>query len=251
MKKKLITDSKTRFSETVRDYDQYRPSYPPQLIDWIINTTKVKPPAMVVDLGCGTGIATRLFATRGFTTIGIDPNEDMLADAIKRGGAASYQKGDAQDSGLQNESVDLVISAQAFHWFDIRQTMTELRRIVRPNGFCCAFWNVREGTPFVKDYEHLLKQYSNDYQKTPKASETINIIKNFPIIKSAKEAQFPNSQEFDLAGLIGRAYSTSYVAHGVKDHDNFKQALADLFGKYQSQGKVTVVYKTLAICWKF
>lgn len=250
MKKKLITDSKTRFSETVRNYDQYRPSYPPQLIDWIINTSKIKPSDTVVDLGCGTGIATRLFAAKGFTTIGIDPNEDMLADAVKHGGNASYQKGDAQNSGLQSSSVDLIISAQAFHWFDIQKTMVELKRILKPSGCCCAFWNVRKKNPFVKEYESLVEKYSGDYQKTPKASETINAIKNFSMIKSAKEAQFYNSQEFDLAGLTGRAYSTSYITSGVTDHDGFKKALADLFDKYQSGGIVTVPYKTLAVCWK-
>lgn len=251
MKTKLIKNSKTRFSETVKDYDKYRPSYPPRLIDWIINTAKITPPDMVVDIGCGTGIATRIFADRGFAAVGVDPNEDMLADAIKRGGGASYQKGDAQDSGLKNNSVDLVISAQAFHWFDIEQTMTELKRILKPLGSCCAFWNVREKTPFVEEYELLLKRYSGDYQKTPKASETIDHIKNFPGTKSIKESQFPNSQEFDLKGLIGRAYSTSYVVHGVKNHDKFKQALTDLFDKFKSGGKVIVTYKVLAVCWQF
>ncbi len=243
-------DPETRFSDTVQNYDRYRPSYSKALIDWIVTTAAVKPPDRIADIGCGTGLATRLFAKRGFSVIGIDPNEAMLADARRHRSSAIYQKGDAQNTGLESGSVDAVISAQAFHWFDFDQTMPELKRILKPSGSCFAFWNVRKRTPLSEAYEALLRIYSGDYERTPKGAETIEAIKKHPMVRLPKESQFDNDQIVDLEGLIGRAYSSSYVVHGVKNHHKFKEELEALFNKHQSQGNVTFNYDTLAVCWR-
>lgn len=245
-----MKNSKTRFSATVKNYDQYRPSYPSKLIDWIITITKIKPSDTVVDIGCGTGISTRLFAEREFICFGVDPNEDMLEDARKRGSSAIYQKGDAENTHLQANFANLIISAQAFHWFAIDNTMPELKRILKPNGFCCAFWNVRVQNPLTKSYEAIIKKYSGDYEKTIKALQTIKAIKASRAVKSVKESRFTNTQSLDFKGLINRAYSTSYVVHGVKDHTGFKKELRQLFAKYQSGGKITFTYDVLAVCWQ-
>lgn len=89
-----MLDSKVRFSKTVKYYNRYRPSYPQTLVNWILRTTKLAPNSTVVDIGCGTGISTRLFANQGFQVIGIDPNQDMLKVARQKGDAV-YQQGEA------------------------------------------------------------------------------------------------------------------------------------------------------------
>lgn len=246
-----MKNSKIRFSATVGNYDQYRPSYPSKLIDWIITTIKLKPPDTVVDIGCGTGISTRLFAEKGFKVIGVDPNQDMLEDAKNRGSTAIYQKGNAENTNLPADFANLIISAQAFHWFAIDKTMQEFKRILKPEGFCCAFWNVRVQNLLTKSYEAIIKKYSGDYEKTIKAIETIQAIKASPVVKSVKTGRFTNTQSLNFEGLINRAYSTSYVVHGVKDHGGFKKELAELFKNYQSRGKITFTYDVLAICWQF
>ncbi len=245
-----MKNSKTRFSATVKNYDQYRPSYPSKLIDWIISKTKIKSSDTVVDIGCGTGISTRLFADREFKVIGVDPNEDMLKAARKRGSSATYQKGDAENTNLKANSANLIISAQAFHWFAVDKTMKEFKRILKPGAFCVAFWNVRVKNPLTKKYEAIIKKYSGDYEKTIKAVETVEAIKDSKLIKLAKEKQFANTQSLDGEGLINRAYSTSYVMHGVKDHAGFKNQLMKLFRKFQKKGKITFDYKVLAIMWQ-
>lgn len=242
---------KTRFSKNASSYDQYRPSYPDKLIDWIISTTKIKPLSLIVDFGCGTGISTRLFSERGFRVIGIDPNEKMLEQAVKIGGGAQYQIGDSEKTNLERNIADLCISAQAFHWFDLEKANQEIKRILKPGSYCCAFWNMRIKTIFAKEYEKLLRTFSSDYEKTPKADEAIAAIKKSPSVKEYKEKEFKNSQSFDQDGLVGRAYSTSYVAHGVKEHGKFKNALINLFNKYEKGGYVSFKYQTKAICWQF
>lgn len=245
-----MKSSKTRFSATVKNYDQYRPSYPTKLIDWVITSTKIKPSDTVVDIGCGTGISTRLFAEKGFSVIGIDPNNDMLKDARKRGSSVIYQKGGAEKSNLPANSASLIISAQAFHWFRIDDTMKEFKRILKPGGFCCVFWNVRKQNSLTKKYETIVKKYSGDYEKTTKAAQTIKAIKKNPRVKSVKKNRFNNKQSLNAKGLIGRAYSTSYIAHGVKDHKEFKKELMQLFESCQYHRKVTFLYDVLAISWQ-
>jgi ubiquinone/menaquinone biosynthesis C-methylase UbiE len=249
----MINDSKGRFSKTVKVYDKYRPSYPQKLVDWIVKISSIKKGDKIADVGCGTGISSRIFAENGFKVIGIDPNKDMLKSAQeKKNKLIHYQIGDSEHTDLKNKSVDLAIAAQAFHWFDIPKTNKELKRILKDNGYCCAFWNSRRKTNFVREYEKLLKEYSDDYMKTPGGKEAIVKIKKFMKNMNIKQREFlnPNVQIFDLKGLIGRAYSTSYVTEGVKRHNEFRMALTSLFNKYKSKGKVKFGYKTFAICWQ-
>ena len=246
-----MLDSKKRFSKTIKYYDLYRPSYPHTLINWIQRHTKLKSGSTIVDIGCGTGISTRLFTHQGFKVIGIDPNLAMLKVAHRQKGA-TYQAGEATHTGLATNSTDLITIAQALHWLDIHPTLQEFKRILKPNGHCCAFWNTRNPkTEFIRAYNMLILQHSQEYSKTPKPTENVQKIRLSPLVKSLIEKRFVNSQTFDLQGIIGRAYSTSYIAHGVKHHAKFKQELTNLFHKHKHNDQVTFHYHTFAVCWKF
>lgn len=247
----MFKDARQRFSATAENYHLYRPSYPSELIDWIIKTTGLSASSVIADIGCGTGISTRLFSERGFTTIGVDPNEDMLTFARINDSTSDYQKGEAVHTGLAKSSIDLIIVAQAFHWFDIEPTFVEFKKILKPDGWVCAFWNIREKTEFLREYEALLRTFSGDYEKTPKAKDSIEEIKNSPLITSIEENQCLNFQKLNFDGLIGRAYSTSYVTHGVKDHEGFRKALKKLFDRYEQKDTITFIYKTVALAWQF
>lgn len=245
-----MLDSKKRFSKTANVYDKYRPSYPPELIDWIIKTSKLKN-GTLVDIGCGTGISTRLFLHKGFEVIGIDPNEEMLAVAREKDGEF-YRRGEAAKTGLPSRSVDILIAAQALHWFNLKPTFQEFQRILKPSGWCFAFWHIRkEDTGLLKSYDLLIRKYSKDYSKIPKPAEVIGKLKKSPNVESINEGVFSYSQEFNLQGLKGRASSTSYIAHGVKDKKKFMMELKELFNKYEKKGYVTFVYQTVAIGWQF
>ena len=138
----MIKDAHTRFSATAERYHAYRPSYPPALVDWVLGLPGLPERPAVADLACGTGITTRLFAARDCDVVGIDPNEEMLTFARAEGGARVV-KGVAEATGLPPSSVDLVTVGQGFHWFDVAAALAEAARILRPQGWCAAFWNTR------------------------------------------------------------------------------------------------------------
>jgi SAM-dependent methyltransferase len=245
----MLVPPKDRFDATAEDYVRHRPGYPRELVDWVLATSGVRPPALVADLGCGTGISTRAFAGRGLELVGIDPSDAMLAKARELGGA-TFRKGESTATGLADRSVALAISGQAFHWFDIPATFAELARILVPGGWCAAFWNLRGKTPFLEEYEALLRQASAEYAEVPRPLPTIEAIRKRPEVAASVEAEFPNRQVLDREGLIGRAFSSSYVAHSVRDRPAFERALLELFDRHQESGRVTFDYRAVAIAWR-
>lgn len=243
-------DSRRRFAAAAEHYDRNRPSYPPALIDWILDTTGKRPPAHVADVGCGTGIATRLFAARGFDTVGIDPSEEMLASARAAAGGPRYVRGEAGATSLPSTGIDLVVAAQCFHWFDTVPTLRELRRILRPDGWCAAFWNLRASTPLMNDYYALIRTHSTEYGVLERQEAAPAALRDAVGIGSCVEVELPNSQTLDRDGLLGRAYSSSCVKHGVADKDAFERALLEMFDRRQRDGRVELAYRTVALCWK-
>ncbi len=203
----------------------------------------------MADIGCGTGISSRLFAARGFEVAGIEPNAEMRARAEPAPGVR-YLAGEAAATGLPAASVDLASAAQAFHWFPIPETLREFSRILKPGGWCAAFWNVRTGAGMMREYEDLLRKFNPDYAALPKPEETIAALRAAEGVFDAVEREFPNSQTLDLEGFMGRVYSSSYVALGILDGGSFERELLRLFAAHQKDGSIEFHYLAKALCFR-
>ena len=243
-------DPRKRFSKTADHYHRHRPSYPRELLDWILETAAVSHGAPAADVGCGTGIVTRLLAERGLEAIGIDPSDEMLAVARSQGGPP-YLQGEAAATGLADGSMELVTVGQAFHWFDVPKALAELRRILTGHGCCAVFWNVRHLTPgFMQDYDVLLRERSSECEVLDKPASAIAALEAAAGVVDRHEAEFANLQRFDREGLLGRARSSSYVIHGVADLPAFDRELGGLFERHERDGVVEFQYRTLALCFR-
>src|SRR5215469_5985255 len=123
-----------RFTGLAGDYARHRPEYPEAAIAFIMTRAGLTSQAVVVDVGSGTGISSRLFALRGLMVIGIEPNDDMRRQAEAEPFAGTqpptYRAGRAEATGLPDGIADLVLSAQAFHWFEPAPALAEFRRIL-------------------------------------------------------------------------------------------------------------------------
>jgi SAM-dependent methyltransferase len=245
-----VIDSRDRFDAAADAYHRCRPSYPAALFDWLLATTGLGPGAAVADVGCGTGISTRLLAERGLDVVGVDPSEPML-DRARQAGGARYQRGEAAATGLPDGAFDLVSVGQAFHWFDLPAALREFARILRPRGWCAAFWNVRHlAGPFMEEYDRLLRTHSAEYEVLAKPAATSEAIRSAPGVVDLREEEFGNGQRLDGPGLLGRANSSSYVIHGVRDRAAFDEELLRLFGRHQRDGAVEFRYRTVALAWR-
>lgn len=247
----MSTDSRDRFTGAAALYEKHRPSYPAALVDWVLDTTHFPAGGSVADVGCGTGISTRLFAERGLDVVGIDPNESMLERARAAGGPARYLQGEAVATGLAPGSVDLVTVAQAFHWFDQEATLAEFGRVLRPAGACAVFWNVRKLAPgFMNEYDQALVDFSSEYHVVESHARTAERLRQAPGLVDVRDASFEHETSLDRSSLGGLAHSSSYVLHGVADKAGFDRALDAAFERHAREGRVAFLYTTIALSFR-
>ena len=131
------------FGDAAERYDRARPSYPPALVDDLTAGTTRR----VLDVGCGTGIASRLFTARGCAVVGVEQDARM-AEVARRHGidveVASFETWDARD-----RTFDLVACGQAWHWIDPDVGPVRAGSVLVPGGRWAAFWNRYHHEPDV------------------------------------------------------------------------------------------------------
>lgn len=128
-----------RFDTLADCYDAARPAPPQAVVDFLCAYAGAGPggPGLVVDLGCGTGLSTRVWAGRARRVIGVEPGDGMRAkaEAESRGlPDVSYLPGVSTDTGLPDRAADVVTCSQCFHWMDPQPTLAEIDRVLRPGG---------------------------------------------------------------------------------------------------------------------
>jgi len=128
-------------------YERGRPTYPDDAVTWLLG----EQPAIVLELGAGTGKLTRVVARLGHDVHATDPDEAMLAVLEREVPGIRTAVGGAEEIPLPDSSVDAVIAGQAFHWFDLDRALPEIARVLRPGGRVCLLWNLRnEKIPWVR-----------------------------------------------------------------------------------------------------
>jgi SAM-dependent methyltransferase len=119
-------------------YDRFRPKPPGLLLEVLCRYARVERPALVVDLGCGTGLSTRAWSGIAHRVVGIEPNGAMLAAADPAPGV-EYREAFAHETGLPADSAEIVTCSQSLHWMDPEPTFAEVARILRPGGVFAAY----------------------------------------------------------------------------------------------------------------
>lgn len=240
-----------RFSNRVENYMRYRPRYPQEIIDMLRREAGLKPTSVIADVGSGTGISAALFLQAGCTVHGVEPNREMreAAERILAAHPAFHSvNGTAQATTLPDQSVDFIVAAQAFHWFNTPETRAEFSRILKPGGHVALIWNERklDATPFLRDYEALLLRFGTDYAKVRHENIDATQLSRF-IIGPHTTHTFDNEQHFDFDGLKGRLLSCSYApAEGQPLHEPMIAELRRIFDLHQSAGQVCFEYNTQA-----
>ncbi len=126
-------------------YDRARPTPPLALLDLLTQVIGMPRPALVVDLGSGTGLSTAIWGERAERVIGIEPNADMRSEAARKvaghpyAAHIEYRAGLAHQTGLPDGYADVVTAAQSFHWMEPTATLAEIARILRPGGLFAAY----------------------------------------------------------------------------------------------------------------
>lgn len=245
----MSKNSIERFSNRVADYVKYRPNYPKEIFDLFVSEMNLKNSSVVADIGSGTGISARMFLENGNLVFGVEPNalmraaaEEFLADFPK----FRSVEGTAEKTTLADKSVDFVVSAQAFHWFERVQTRKEFERVLKDKGFIALIWNERQldTTAFLRGYESLLIEFGTDYETVRHENITKETLQDF-FQTDFRQAVFQNKQTVDFEGLKGRMLSSSYIPS--KEDLRFEEMLENLetlFAEQAENGKIDIFYTT-------
>jgi len=153
-----VTDREVRrlsFGSVAADYDRYRPSPPPEALDWLI------PPGAqaILDLAAGTGAVTRELIGRATRIIAVEPDERMRAVLVAGCPEAEVLAGRGEDIPLPDASVDAVVISAAWHWLDPGQAVPEITRVLRVGGVLGVMGISRDmRVPWVAEFSRLARE---------------------------------------------------------------------------------------------
>jgi SAM-dependent methyltransferase len=236
-------------------YDQTRPTPPSLLIEILTQLIHTPRPALVVDLGCGTGLSTFIWGERADHVIGIEPSDDMLTQArikLKTHPYAThitYQRGIAHQTSLASNSVDIVTCAQAFHWMEPSVTLAEIARILRPGGIFAAYdyswpptisWELEQVFQEVDEgFEHLMQERGAGEQVPGWSKEQhLERMRESGHFRFTREFVLHHCEQGDATRFIGLILSSGYnyqlkrgtVTEQEIELDRLKQAALDYIG---------------------
>jgi SAM-dependent methyltransferase len=236
-----------RFSNRVENYIKYRPHYPQEILDYLIEQNVLNKNSVIADIGSGTGILSEFFLKKGNTVYGVEPNKEMREAAEQL--LAGYKNfisinGSAEETKLEKNSTDLITAGQAFHWFDVPKAKLEFKRIIKPGGYAALIWNIKNSkhSPLMQDYEKLQLKHGTDYKQVRHENigdKEFELLFDYGFTKKF----FDNEQVLDYDGLKGRILSASYVpAEGEPGYEAVIDDIEAMFAKHNQNGKVKIVY---------
>jgi ubiquinone/menaquinone biosynthesis C-methylase UbiE len=238
--------STDKFTDKAEVYAKYRPSYPLEYIEYLVSDAGLNEDCIIADIGSGTGILSRQLLERGFTVIGVEPNDDMRTVAeqtLKTYSRFISIKGTAENTTINDNSLDIVTVAQAFHWFDLKQFRLECQRILKQDGRVALVWNSRDASSDInkesadvcQKYCPNFKGFSGGMEETPIAFQQFFKDGKYDI------KYFRNDLQFNQIGFLGRYLSASYSPKKTdKEYNPFITALSDLFEKYSNNGEIVI-----------
>ncbi len=243
-------DPTLRFGARAQAYACARPGYPRSLVRDLSRELALAPGATIVDVGCGTGLSSLPFLCEGFRVVGIEPNGPMRAHAqeLARSHANfEVRDGRAEATGLGHARADLLVAAQAFHWFEIAPARAEALRILKPPARAALIWNDRrkEGSEFARGYEALLCRYCTDYVELRHQHEREDRVAQFFGHAAWRRLTLEHGTPLDFPTLVERLDSASYApARDDPKHPRLIAELRTLFDACSHGGIVVTDFET-------
>jgi ubiquinone/menaquinone biosynthesis C-methylase UbiE len=200
------------FGSAADVYERARPGYAPEAVHWLCERLGVGPGAAVLDLAAGTGKLTRDLVPSGARVIAVEPLDEMRAKLVEAVPDAEALAGMAEEIPLPDGSVDAVVCAQAFHWFQAEEALEEIHRVLRPGGGVGLLWNSRDLSDSLQhDLDELLEPFQQAAKRRWNGDAEAWIAAS-PLFSDAEHRTWPSEQRLTPDGLVEVVASRSYVA---------------------------------------
>ncbi len=189
------------FEAGAEAYDRARPTYPAEAAKWLVERAQ----ARVLELGAGTGKLTEQLIALGHTVVASEPSEPMLRRLSRRLPQAHAVLAAAERLPAASRSVDAVVAAQSFHWFDQERALPEIARVLRPGGVLSLVWNHGDvSVPWVRKFLELVGDNNDGVGKDP--------VEGSDLFATSEAKVFGHWQQFHRSSLVGFAASHSRLA---------------------------------------
>lgn len=200
------------FARGAETYARGRPNFPPEVRVWLRDELHLRPGCTALDLGAGTGKFTVELLATGADVVAVDPVAPMLDQLRASSPSATALLGNAESIPLPDQSCDVVVCAQSFHWFATRAALTEIHRVLKPGGRLGLIWNVRdESVDWVARLTKVIAPYEGDAPRM--ASGEWRKVFPFPGLGPLRESRFPHGHSGPAERVIvDRIASISFIA---------------------------------------
>jgi SAM-dependent methyltransferase len=217
------THGTSGFSDGER-YQKARPDYPNDAVSFLVESLGIDDDAHVLDLGAGTGIFTGQLIPYCVKITAVEPTPGMRDVLNERLPTVRVLDGRDVEIPLEDSTVDCVVVAQAFHWFDAPVALEEIHRVLVDGGRLGVLWNERdESVSWVADLGEAMRWPIHQPYKV--GQDFTPVLASGPFVNIERK-KFGHQQVLDHAGLLQRVLTTSYIA--VMDEEDQRDVMRDV-----------------------
>ena len=199
-------------------YERGRPEHSRESVALLARELGFGPGSRVVDLGAGTGKLTRQLVELGADVVAIEPIPEMRAKLEEALPQVQVRGGTAEDLPLPNHSVDAVLVAQAFHWFDALRALSEIRRVLRPGGGLGLIWQARDASvPWVARLNEIIDAADDGHPRF-RTGAWRSAFELTALFEPLQEATLHSVQRATPEAIVDRVASISYIAAMTDEH---------------------------------
>jgi SAM-dependent methyltransferase len=204
------TQGRAGFEVASDVYERGRPGYQDDLVSFVVERAGIHPGTRVLDLAAGTGKFTRQLLPFGAACIAVEPSASMREVLNEIVPGVPVVGGVGEAIPLVADSLQAVVVAQAFHWFDAPRALAEIARVLRPGGVLALVWNERdEKDPVMIELSRMT--WWDRCMPYPVGMDFSPIVDASHRFGPVTRSEFHFTQPLDRQALVDQVASRSYV----------------------------------------
>lgn len=255
--KKQTNKLKNTFNKIPADYDKYRLNYPDQVYKTILKYCPLSPTDKILEIGIGSGLATKQFARLGNKITAIDLSPELIKIARKKlknsNSTIKFIARPYENAKLPENYFRLVYAGQAFHWIDPDIRLKKTHKLLTENGCLAVFWNMhnykKPGTG--KDTKKLFIRYGLKPVKKHNSNDVFNDLKKSKLFENFKYLEIPWVLKVSKKDRVNLVMTYSQVLNmPYEKRRQFKKDLEDSLKKFKNQLNVQIITKLAMVTKK-